>query len=76
MLSQGNGAASGGPSAGTAGKKTAGSYKHSDTDHVIGGPNNLILSRGRTNHESTARAPPNVGQMNYSKTLTQHMQHL
>ena len=72
-------------SGGATGKKTTGSFKQStvadagDQQVVIGSANNLILSRGRPAQiENTARAAANMhtstGQMNFSKTLTQHMQ--
>jgi len=78
VLSQtGNGSSSVGHPSST-GKKTGGSYKQ-ETDSIVINSNNLIISRGRpTNVESTARASASnilgPNQMNYSKTLTQHLQ--
>ena len=59
------------------GKKTTGSFKQESGDQMMVGANNLILSRGRQPQiENTARVAANMpasNQMNYSKTLTQHL---
>ena len=86
MLSQGaNGGLAANAGITISGKKTTGSFKQvqdGDQQMVIGA-NNLILSRGRppqiesSQRVTAANMPANPGQtMNYSKTLTQHMQQI